>query len=158
MGGWRRAAAALLLSCIGAPACLAGGYGEDLVACLTRSSAGSDEATLVRWAFVAVAQHPAVKALAAIDEGELDAIDEKMGELFQRLALHDCRRQTSEALQHEGIDGLRHGLTILGGAAIGALIGDGAVAAHLNDVFAPTEIEIDKWTALLAEAGIARPF
>ena len=127
-----------------------------LADCLVRSSSASDRGVLIRWTFVALALHPAVRDLTSNVEARQQEITRTAGRLFTRLIVSDCRRETVTAVRADGSEAIGAAFRRLGEAASTELLGSPAGAAVLADV--ANHMDLQALEALLEEAAAsARP-
>ena len=109
----------------------AGPFTNDMAECLVRSTTPAERNELMRWMFVAIDQHPAVRSLAQIPRAQRTAIARKTGALFQRLITVSCRTQVRRAVQYEGPASIQVGFEALGSAAARGLFTDPHVAQYM---------------------------
>jgi hypothetical protein len=153
MGRLIRFCAVVLLSIASAAPALAGPYGDDLAKCLVKSSSEADQLALMKWIFVALAQHPAVHPLSNISDSESTDDNAKAAALFERLLTKDCRTETVAALKYEGISSIESSFSTLGQIAVGGLMKDPAVQKQLGRL--SDSVDTGKINEVLKEAGIA---
>ena len=107
----------------------AGLYSDELAKCLVRSTTPQDRAALVRWMFIALSNHPAVKSVASVTKAQAEDANRTTGELFMRLLTTACKDDTQRALQYEGTGAISSGFQVLGQVAGRELMGSPDVAA-----------------------------
>lgn len=110
----------------------AGPYQDDLSKCLVSSTSKDDRIDLVRWMFAAMGTHPAVKTLAAVTPQQVDAANQSVAKLFNRLLTKDCMDQTQKALQYEGRATVELSFQLLGQVAARELFTDPAVMTAMK--------------------------
>jgi len=109
----------------------AGPYSDALGKCLVQSTTREDREALVRWMFMALAHHPAVKSLVSVTKAQTDEADKSTAELFMRLVTTSCEGDTQRALQYEGGAALEAGFNMLGQVAGRELMTSPDVVASL---------------------------
>ena len=146
-----RALLIILLSCFSASA-QAGVFTDDLSRCLVAKTSEADRTILMRWFFAAMSMSPAIADLAQINQAKLDLINKNAADLYSRLLLVDCRRETVAALKNEGVESLGEAGQVLGATAARGLMNTPEGRAELSkfgDLADKT-----KWKALADEAGV----
>jgi hypothetical protein len=115
-----------------APAARAGEAGEALSKCLIDSATLEDRRALVRWIFSAIAAHPDLDGLTAIDAGRRDQLEHGAAAVFERLVAQDCTAQSREAIVQEGTEGFSAAFKTLGELAMGGVVTDSQVQAGIG--------------------------
>jgi hypothetical protein len=98
----------------------------------------------VRWMFSALALHPQVKQYARITPEERSDMTKKVGALFARLVMVDCRKQAGLAIKYEGNSAFERSFEVLGETASRNLFSDPNVAKGmegLGDSFDANELK-----------------
>jgi hypothetical protein len=137
------------LACAGAA--VAGPASDDLGRCLIKASTPADNEVLVRWMFSAITANPKLASYAAIKPEERDAFDRRAAELFQRLLLTDCRKESVAALQQDGTSAIGHSFELLGSVAARQLMSDPAVTGGMQHM--TRYLDNTAWQSFAAEAG-----
>ncbi len=106
-------------------------YSDELGKCLVQSTTREDREALVRWMFIALANHPAVKSVASVSKAQSDEANKTTGKLFMRLLTTSCKGDTQRALQYEGAPALQAAFQMLGQVAGHELMASPAVGASL---------------------------
>ena len=107
-----------LLGAFGAPShSYAGPYSDALAQCLVKSTSEQDRAQLVRWIFLVLARHPALKSIAANDAAALDDANRALASLMTRLITESCRTQTQKVIEYEGTEAMKKSFGVLGRVA-----------------------------------------
>jgi hypothetical protein len=140
-----------LLSCLSAGA-QAGVFTDDLSRCLVAKTSEADRTILMRWFFAAMSMSPSIADLAQINQAKLDLINKDAADLYSRLLLVDCRRETVAALKNEGVESLGEAGQVLGATAARGLMNTPGARAELSK-FGDLEDKA-KWKALAEEAGV----
>ncbi len=123
----------LALLAMGEPA-RAGVYTDDLAKCLVSKTSPSDQKLLVFWIFSAISLHPDVQAFANITSEKRAEGDMKLGALYNRLLLSDCRTELTRALKYEGTNAIEPAFSVLGQVAMRGLMGDPSVGKSMTNI------------------------
>lgn len=153
MGRLVKLVSVVLLSLAPAAPALAGPYADDLGKCLVKFSSDQDQIALMKWIFVALAEHPAVHPLSNISDGERTEDNAKAAALFERLLTKDCRAETVAALKYEGTSSIESSFSMLGQIAVGGLMKDPAVQKQLGRL--TDAIDTGKVDEVFKEAGLS---
>lgn len=146
------AASAAVLALGGATGAKAGIYTDDLSRCLVSKTTDQDKTQLVRWIFSAVSRNPAVKDLVTLSDAQRQQSTKAVAELFQRLLLDDCHKQTVDALKYEGPVAATQSFQVLGQVAARGLMSDPAVTKDVQSL--TSYVDKPRWQALAKEAGV----
>lgn len=146
-----RALSLIFLSCASASA-QAGVFTDDLARCLVGKTSESDRTILMRWMFAAMSMSPAIADLAQVNQAKLDVINKKAADLYSRLLLVDCRKETVAALKNEGAQSLGEAGQVLGATAARGLMNSPEGRAELTKF--GDLADKAKWKALGEEAGV----
>ena len=125
----------------------AGVFGDDLTRCLVESTSPVDRAQLVRWIFVAMAQHPLVASMSNVKADQKEQSSKEVGELFMRLLTETCKEKAKVAIKAEGAAAIQLSFQVLGQVAAGEIFADKNVIAVMSGL----EKYVDK--AKLQELG-----
>ena len=151
----RFAMACVVAACaFGASRASAGPYSDELGKCLVRSTTSADRGALVRWMFIALANHPAVKSVVSVSRAQIDEANRTTGELFMRLLTTSCRDETTRAVQYEGNGALAAGFQVLGQVAGRELMTSPDVAASLAGL--QEHLDANRIAELVRNAGAGR--
>jgi hypothetical protein len=137
-------ACAFVFGCISSA--WAGVYADDLGKCLVSATTKDDRSNLIRWLFVAAAQHPAVKPISVISPAQQDESDKAMGALIMRLLTDSCKTDAQKAIQYEGPVTIQIAFEVLGKVAGQELFSSPEVTANLKGL--AKYIDADKIKAL----------
>jgi hypothetical protein len=113
-------------------AAYAGPYADDLSKCLVSSTNKDDRLQLVKWMFVAMGTHPAVRTVASVTPQQVDAANQSTAKLFTRLLTQDCAGQAQKALQYEGPATIELSFQLLGQVAARELFTDPSVMTAMK--------------------------
>jgi hypothetical protein len=125
----------------------AGPFNDKLAVCLVKSSTEADRTILMRWIFVAMANHPGVKDLAPVSKEVADKLNKDMAGLFWSLISDRCGAETKEAVKYEGASALSASFEVLGKVAMQGLMADADVSKYIAGV--DTYLDKDAMKALL---------
>jgi hypothetical protein len=117
-----------------APAAHAGAFTDTLSVCLVKKTSEADKQLLVKWIFVALAQHPAVQEFAKVPKETADQLNRDAGALYQSLLLDRCGTETRDALQYEGSGAIQSSFQVLGQVATQGLMNDAKVAGYMAEL------------------------
>jgi len=136
---------------LGGPA-RAGVYGDDLAKCLVRSASPSDVSAFMVWLYSAMSLEPSVKVYSSMTDAQRDAATKRAAELFQRMMVVDCRKETVAAVKYEGVGSLETGFRVFGEVAGRGLFGSPEVAQSMQKM--SSYVDRSKFEALAKEAGL----
>jgi hypothetical protein len=101
--------------------------------CLRAHSSRADRDVLIRWVFTGVAQSPAVRDLARVDEAKRVETSRQAGQLITRLVTRDCRAEAMDRIKGDPA-ALQGSLAIVGRDALMDLARDPAVVGAFAGV------------------------
>jgi len=110
----------------------AGPYSDDLTRCIVESTTATDRIEFVKWMFVAMSVHPAVKSLSSTSEEQLESENKKTADLFMRLLTVSCREKAEKAIKYEGNVAIQTSFKILGQISAQELFANPDVAKAIN--------------------------
>jgi len=116
-----------------APA-FAGPYADEMAKCFVRESAPADRTMFIRWMFSAMALHPEVQAMAKVSDAQREEVSKGTAQIFQKLVLESCRKETQQAIKFEGSQTIAYGFQLLGQVAARELFTNQAVAGGLSSL------------------------
>lgn len=99
----------------------AGASTDELSRCLVDKTTSEDKATLVKWIFVAMSQHPSVATLTKVTDSDVTTFNQQAGALFTRLLAESCVDVAKKAIKEEGPVAIQVAFQVLGQAAAGEL-------------------------------------
>ena len=120
----------------------AGPYTDDLTKCVIESTTKTDRIEFIKWMFVAISKHPAVKSLSSVSEEQIRDANEKVAKLFMRLLTDSCKEKAERAIKYEGQIAIKASFQMLGQVAGQELFTDPAVATSLSNL--DKYIDVDK--------------
>ena len=100
----------------------AGEAGAALSECLKRSATPDDRRILVQWIFSAIAIHPDLQALSAIDNAQRAKIEKDAASTFELLVAVDCTVTARQTIVAEGTEGFGNAFKTLGELAMGGVV------------------------------------
>lgn len=112
-------------------AACAGPATDALGACLTDHTTGKERKDLARWAFVSMAAHPEIAAIAPVSQQVRDKENKAMAALVTKLVTQECAAQSRQAIA-EGGDGLGTAFKVLGEAAMQELMSHPTVSKNIE--------------------------
>ncbi|EGF92058.1 hypothetical protein ABI_04900 [Asticcacaulis biprosthecium C19] len=130
----------------------AGAYSDELTKCLVASATADDQKSLMLWVFSALALHPDIKAYSNITSEQRDGFDKKTGQLFTRLITVDCRKQTIDAVKHEGEESIQSSFNVLGQVASKGLFSAPEVSQGMAGLI--KHLDLNALAAVLMEGGV----
>ena len=147
----KAAAAGLAAITMTSGAATAGVFTDDLSKCLVRSATARDNEVLVRWIFSAMSVHPALKDYSTLNDAQRAGLDKQAAELFERLFLTDCRKESVDAVKGDGTKAIEAGFQLLGSVAMRRIMADRGVAAGMGNL--THYLDQKKWQDFGAETG-----
>lgn len=111
-----QAAAAIAVLALATPG-FAGEHTDGLSECLVDKSSAADKSLLVKWIFIAMAQHPSVASMTKITADDVETNNNAAGELFMKLLTDTCVDETRKAMKFEGATALQQAFQVLGQVA-----------------------------------------
>ncbi len=107
---------------------------SDLSDCIRRSTSAKDKEALIRWTFLATAEHPAVKKIYPISPSTREAAHTETAKLLARILGRDCQSQTREVVESGGKSALQSGFDTLGKISTRELFSHPAVSGELQEL------------------------
>jgi hypothetical protein len=144
-------ATALAAAALFSPSALAGVYADDATRCLVKSMTSEDQLVLVKWIFVGMSVHPAIKQYSSVTPDQRSQADKDMSTLVRKLLMQSCRTVTVDAMKYEGGGFLEQSFGALGQIAMGGLMTNPDVAKGLSSWATPEDIQA--FNTLATEAG-----
>ncbi|MGE8538652.1 MAG: hypothetical protein ACN6NI_05160, partial [Acinetobacter sp.] len=90
--------------CLGvAQVSMAGPTVDQLSDCLVKSTTATDKTTVLQWTFVALGNHPDLKAFSNVTATQKEALDKNLATVLQRILVEQCSAQTKAVIQAEGL-------------------------------------------------------
>ena len=93
---------------------LAGPTVNQLSDCLMKSTTVTDKTTVLQWTFVALGNHPDLKAFSNVTASQKEALDKNLATVLQRILVEQCSAQTKAVIQAEGLQAVGDSFQELG--------------------------------------------
>jgi len=93
---------------------LAGPTVNQLSDCLMKSTTATDKTTVLQWTFVALGNHPDLKALSNVTASQKEALDKNLATVLQRILVEQCSVQTKAVIAAEGVQAVGDSFQELG--------------------------------------------
>ena len=93
---------------------LAGPTVDQLSNCLMKSTTPTDKTVVLQWTFVALGNHPDLKAFSNVTATQKEALDKNLATVLQRIVVEQCSAQTKAVIQTEGLQAVGDSFQELG--------------------------------------------
>ena len=93
---------------------MAGPTVDQLSDCLMKSTTATDKTTVLQWTFVALGNHPDLKAFSNVTATQKEALDKNLATVLQRILVEQCSAQTKAVIQDEGLQAVGDSFQALG--------------------------------------------
>lgn len=93
---------------------IAGPTVNHLSDCLMKSTTATDKTTVLQWTFVALGNHPDLKAFSNVTATQKEALDKNLATVLQRILVEQCSSQTKAVIQAEGLQAVGDSFQALG--------------------------------------------
>ncbi|UBX51771.1 hypothetical protein LDO52_10570 [Acinetobacter pseudolwoffii] len=93
---------------------MAGPTVDQLSDCLMKSTTATDKTTVLQWTFVALGNHPDLKAFSNVTATQKEALDKNLATVLQRILVEQCSAQTKAVIQSEGLEAIGDSFQALG--------------------------------------------
>lgn len=93
---------------------IAGPTVNQLSDCLMKSTTVTDKTTVLQWTFVALGNHPDLKAFSNVTASQKEALDKNLATVLQRILVEQCSAQTKAVIQAEGLQAVGDSFQALG--------------------------------------------
>ena len=93
---------------------LAGPTVNQLSDCLMKSTTVTDKTTVLQWTFVALGNHPDLKAFSNVTASQKEALDKNLATVLQRILVEQCSTQTKAVIAAEGVQAVGDSFQELG--------------------------------------------
>lgn len=110
----------------------AGVYTDDLSRCLVESSTSANKLSFVKWMFIAISLHPAVKSMSSVSANQVDNSNKEVADIYTRLLTVACKDQAVKAIKYESTSAIQSSFTVFGQVAAKELFSNPAVAAGMS--------------------------
>ena len=99
--------------CLSCSFAMAGPHADELKKCFTQATSSKDNLTLIKWMAKAMVAHPGLTNFPAIENNEKSLIDKEFAVFVEKMLITDCRKQTLDTFQNEGMPALEGALETL---------------------------------------------
>lgn len=93
---------------------IAGPTVDQLSECLMKSTTVTDKTTVLQWTFVALGNHPDLKAFSNVTASQKEALDKNLATVLQRILVEQCSAQTKAVIAAEGVQAVGDSFQELG--------------------------------------------
>ncbi|WP_168416672.1 hypothetical protein [Acinetobacter indicus] len=128
--GWGLAIA--LLGC--SQVSTAGPAVDQLSDCLMKSTTATDKTTVLQWTFVALGNHPDLKAFSNVTATQKETLDRNLATVLQRILVEQCPTQTKAVIQAEGVQAVGESFQELGRVTGEEILKNPEIKSQLNGV------------------------
>lgn len=87
---------------------------DQLSDCLMKSTTATDKTTVLQWTFVALGNHPDLKAFSNVTATQKETLDRNLATVLQRILVEQCPTQTKAVIQAEGVQAVGESFQELG--------------------------------------------
>ena len=130
----------------------AGVMADDLSRCMISKATDEDKSAFMAWMFSAISADPKLQKFTTLDRAQRDKLATGAANVFQRLLLVDCRKESVAVLKAEGVDAMVASFGGLGEAATEAMFRSPQAQAELDSL--GKNFDQQKLKSLSREAGI----
>jgi len=113
---------------------IAGPTVDQLSDCLMKSTTATDKTTVLQWTFVALGNHPDLKAFSNVTATQKEALDKNLATVLQRILVEQCSTQTKAVIQAEGLQAVGDSFQELGRTTGEAIVKNPEVNQQLKGV------------------------
>lgn len=107
----------------------AGPYTDDLTKCMIESTTMDDRIQIIKWIFLSISVHPAVKNFSSVSEDQINDSNKIYAALIIKLLTESCKEKAEKAIRYEGDLAIKTSLQILSQVAAQDLFTNKDVAA-----------------------------
>ena len=111
---------------------IAGPTVDQLSDCLMKSTTATDKTTVLQWTFVALGNHPDLKAFSNVTATQKEALDKNLASVLQRILVEQCSAQTKAVIQADGIQAVGESFQQLGQITGEEIVKNTEVKQQLN--------------------------
>ena len=111
---------------------IAGPTVDQLSDCLMKSTTATDKTTVLQWTFVALGNHPDLKAFSNVTATQKEALDKNLATVLQRILVEQCSAQTKAVIQADGIQAVGESFQQLGQITGEEIVKNTEVKQQLN--------------------------
>ncbi|EXC32183.1 hypothetical protein J520_1779 [Acinetobacter sp. 869535] len=113
---------------------LAGPTVDQLSNCLMKSTTPTDKTVVLQWTFVALGNHPDLKAFSNMTATQKEALDKNLATVLQRILVEQCSAQTKAVIQTEGLQAVGDSFQELGSITGEEILKTPEIKQQLNGV------------------------
>ncbi len=113
---------------------LAGPKVDQLSNCLMKSTTPTDKTVVLQWTFVALGNHPDLKAFSNVTATQKEALDKNLATVLQRILVEQCSAQTKAVIQTEGLQAVGDSFQELGSITGEEILKTPEIKQQLNGV------------------------
>lgn len=113
---------------------LAGPTVDQLSNCLMKSTTATDKTVVLQWTFVALGNHPDLKAFNNVTATQKEALDKNLATVLQRILVEQCSAQTKAVIQTEGLQAVGDSFQELGSITGEEILKTPEIKQQLNGV------------------------
>ncbi len=113
---------------------LAGPTVDQLSDCLMKSTTATDKTVVLQWTFVALGNHPDLKAFNNVTATQKEALDKNLATVLQRILVEQCSAQTKAVIQTEGLQAVGDSFQELGSITGEEILKTPEIKQQLNGV------------------------
>ncbi|BBL19927.1 MULTISPECIES: hypothetical protein [Gammaproteobacteria] len=113
---------------------LAGPTVDQLSNCLMKSTTATDKTVVLQWTFVALGNHPDLKAFSNVTATQKEALDKNLATVLQRILVEQCSAQTKAVIQTEGLQAVGDSFQELGSITGEEILKTPEIKQQLNGV------------------------
>ncbi|EXF57726.1 hypothetical protein J502_1046 [Acinetobacter sp. 1294596] len=113
---------------------LAGPTVDQLSNCLMKSTTPTDKTVVLQWTFVALGNHPDLKAFSNVTATQKEALDKNLATVLQRILVEQCSAQTKAVIQTEGLQAVGGSFQELGSITGEEILKTPEIKQQLNGV------------------------
>ncbi|EXB87396.1 hypothetical protein [Acinetobacter sp. 272263] len=113
---------------------LAGPTVDQLSNCLMKSTPPTDKTVVLQWTFVALGNHPDLKAFSNVTATQKEALDKNLATVLQRILVEQCSAQTKAVIQTEGLQAVGDSFQELGSITGEEILKTPEIKQQLNGV------------------------
>lgn len=107
---------------------------DQLSDCLVKSTTATDKTTVLQWTFVALGNHPDLKAFSNVTATQKETLDRNLATVLQRILVEQCPTQTKAVIQAEGVQAVGESFQELGQVTGEEILKNPEIKSQLNGV------------------------
>ena len=92
---------------------VAGPHADELKKCFSQATSSKDNVTMIKWMAKAMVAHPGLTNFPALEAQEKSVIDKEFAGFVEKMLVADCKKQTLDTFQNEGLPALEGALETL---------------------------------------------